>query len=172
MKVNIIIPDGHKLVKISDTIFRVVEDKSVLPTTWEEFCESNKIRKEECFINDEGSVLKYYHPHDTKFNDERDPDTDGNLIPNKEKAEAVLAFMKLLQLRDCYNGDWHPDWKNGLQYKYSFAPTVDMLNGKYGLCNQETRFSVEMFSFKSAELRDSFVENFKDLILKIMPLYE
>lgn len=94
----------------------------------------------------------------------RSNDDNKNVYPTKELAEASLALCQLLQLKDRYNGDWKPNWRNGNELKY-------VICCKSGIPNKSTaiRFSAIM-SFKTLELRDEFFKNFKDLLEIAKPL--
>jgi len=76
-----------------------------------------------------------------------------NNISTYERAEAFLALMQLVELRDAWNGDWKADYNNGNQPKFC------VMIGK-GL----TIRGVYALHFKSGALRDQFAEQFKDLI--------
>lgn len=84
---------------------------------------------------------------------------------NHATAEAVLALCQLIQLRNCYNGDWVPDWKDNtdkyfIVFCYQEARTIELEAAQYS-----------PLYFKSEELRDEFLRNFRDLIEKLKPLY-
>lgn len=76
-----------------------------------------------------------------------------NQLSTKERAEAILALMQLVELRDAYNGDWKADYNNESQRKFCIMI-------KKGLT---LRAGYPLY-FKSGELRDQFAEQFKDLI--------
>ena len=81
-------------------------------------------------------------------------------IPEKHK-----ALGKLEILRDHYNDGWIPDWKNEYQPKYG----ISILN-EYAIIDKYNLFSV-VLSFKTPELRDEFLSNFRDnLIEEAKPL--
>ena len=130
---------------------RVIYKKD-LPKTWEEFCKNNPIKPDEVFITNESDIV------DANFHsDERENIIDANLLPSIEYAKAMLALCKLIQLRDCYNDGWEPDWIREAAY-----PCIFYCRGKIKL---DTRFSYHcILAFKSKELRDTFYNNFKDLI--------
>lgn len=103
--------------------------KRYLPKTLEEFCERHKER------------LSNYGAFNTVV----------------EHAIAMTALWELIELRDCYNDGWKPDWTNGLN--------------KYGIENHggfvsktSTSFTSKILSFKTEELRDKFLTNFRELI--------
>lgn len=161
MKATIEIPDGYTLVKVRDTEYKVVKNEKKLPDTWEEFCKTHPLKFGESWV-DSYSQIMYI---DSKRGQKR---TEGcfNLLPNKEKAEAILALIQLIQLRDCYNGGWVPDFGNPIERKH-----VVSFIGNNWIKTWTTQYAY-IFSFKSEELRDKFLENFRDLLDKIKPLYQ
>lgn len=87
-----------------------------------------------------------------------------NLVaPNKELADAVVALLKLLFHRDYYNEEWQPDWKDE-EKKFS----IEIYEGEF-----DTFESVEcqrVFSFKTEEIRDKFLEDQRELLEIAKPL--
>jgi len=82
-----------------------------------------------------------------------------NLLP-----ETYKALRKLELLRDCYNDGWVADYKNVHQKKYCIY---------YISSRVQTMIFTEdqcLLNFKTAELRDKFLENFKDIIEIAKPL--
>jgi len=160
MAQTIKIPEGFEIKKVSDVEYRIVKKENVLPKTWEEFCELNPIIKDEYFIGSiSGEIFKIN-------SDRRKSCSDKNILPSKEKAEAILALCQLIQLRDCYNGDWKPDWSNLSQDKYTIYYDTNYFE------KNKNSFIARVLVFKTAKLRDEFFDNFKDLIEKLKPLYE
>ena len=146
--IEIEVPDGKQAVwKDGKVVFEDIEPQ--LPNTWEEFCEQNRIKKSECYL-DVSSCIR----------DARDGNryssTDKNLLPSKEAAEAHLALMQLHQLRDCYRQGWEPDW-NGYN-KYVIVKN----RGKYDVftSNWTSRF----LTFQDTETAKEFLTNFRELI--------
>ena len=72
-------------------------------------------------------------------------------------------FRKLELLRDCYNDGWKADWSK------DYGKYV-IFRHKKGLETTETPFCVAFLNFKTAELRDKFLKNFKDIIEIAKPL--
>ena len=157
---KIIIPDNMELVKVNDFEYKIVEKKVKLPQSWEEFCENYTIKFEEQYIEQDSSI-KYID----RFGDyKRGIDEDKNLLPNKEYAEAILALCQLIQLRDCYRQGWKPDWtSDDTKYCINFNNNFIQTNG-YTNTHQ-------ILAFQTYELRQEFVNNFKDLIEKVEPLF-
>ena len=157
MKTTIEIPDGYTLVKVSDTEYKAVKE---LPNTWEEFCKNYRVSTEsEVYINGCSDIR---HPERKN----RRAELDKNFLPNYEYAEAILALCQLIQLRDCYNDGWKPDWEERIEKKYVISFIVKKWTDSWSAQD------ACMFSFKSKELRDKFLENFRDLLDKIKPLYQ
>lgn len=160
MTQTIEIPEGFELKKVSDTEYKIVKKENVLPKTWEEFCKLNPIKYTERFISSSSCICG------TGRNvKERDEEEDRNLIPSKEKAEAILALCQLIQLRDCYNDGWKPDWNSHGKEKYTIYYDTNHFE------KTQSSFIGRVLVFKTEELRNEFFNNFKDLIEKLKPLY-
>ena len=124
-----------------------------LPKTWEEFCENNLIKPEEYFVSTASNITSAYDGELRK----RGSHMDANLLPSEEYAEAMLALCKLIQLRDCYNKGWKPDWSDKSEKHCIFynKGNVELFVRNSWSC---------ILVFKSRELRNKFYNNFKDLI--------
>lgn len=86
-----------------------------------------------------------------------------NTFSTKELAKASIAVAMLSQLRDEYNGDWKPDWDSYQESKYTLE--------YYDHINPSAAFRQRRFlAFKSKELRDKFLDNFRDLIKQARPI--
>ena len=86
------------------------------------------------------------------------------IFATKEQAEASLALAKLSQLREVYRDGWKPDWGNGSQKKHCIKFFQDKIDDdSYSLRSH-------FLSFQSEEVRDLFLENFRDLIEQAKPL--
>lgn len=83
--------------------------------------------------------------------------------PTQELADASEALRRLLFLRDYYNEGWQPDWKNE-EKKFS----IEIYEGEF-----DTFESIEcqrVFSFKTEEIRDKFLEEQRELLEIAKPL--
>ena len=152
--IKVEVPEWHKAVYNEDTqkveMVKVEKAMVELPKSWEEFCENFPFKKGEC-------VISYYGTIDN-IDAEARYKQSVNTLPNKETAEAFLALMQLVQLRDCYRQGWTPDWEDDEQQKYS----VITYSGE--VCT-ETRITTKgVLSFQSEEIRNEFLENFRELI--------
>lgn len=147
--IEIEVPDGYKVEYNKDT--QKVEIVRVeLPKSWEEYCKQNPIVDWEYFINERSEI-------DEIRKRERNPTTDMSTIQLREMAIAFRALMQLIQLKDCYRQGWTPDWEQ--PYKkycvYREGNSVFPFDGT---------FNSRVLSFQSEEIRDEFLNNFKDLI--------
>lgn len=84
-------------------------------------------------------------------------------FPTKAEAEASIALAQLCQLRDRYNDGWNPDWQN------SDDIWVIFFKGELAYVGVTDRRR-DVLRFKSKELAEQFLENFRDLIEKAKPL--
>ncbi len=163
-KTKIAVPEGYGVGKIEvvdgEVIVTYKEKEPKLPKSWEEYCKEEYCTKSRYFIADESYVLG-----GKEFNGALDPKTDKNLLPNKETAEAVLALCQLIQLRECYNQGWRPDWNCNDQDKYVIEPFQNEMT-------TDTRVSGgSILHFKNDKLCHQFLESFRNMIEKLKPLY-
>lgn len=89
-------------------------------------------------------------------------DNNRNIFSTKEEAEAAIALAQLSQLKKAYNGDWTPDYTDN---EFKFSIFIDSERFQLGVSKSTRSF----LSFKTAELRDEFARNFKELILTAKP---
>ena len=147
--IEIEVPDGYKAVYNKDT--QKVEIVRVeLPKSWEEYCKQNPIVDWEYFINERSEI-------DEIRKREKNPETDKSTIQTKDMAEAFIALMQLVQLRDCYRQGWKPNWK-GKTVKQNIICFEGVLGTDWSINVQY------VLSFQSKGIRNEFLENFKDLI--------
>lgn len=165
-EMKITCPDGYEIDKEKSTfeciVFKPIKKElyktwEKLPKTWAEFCKTHNTQGNEYWIRNNSSLQQVAGARN------RDIDADRNLMPSKELAEAMIALCQLMQLRDCYNNDWTPDWSE-VNSKY------DILFVNNEITTYSTSYTQRVLSFKSEELRDEFLKNFKDLIEIAKPL--
>lgn len=151
-EVKINIPEGYTIDKENSTFECIKFKKNKFPRTWEEFCNNYPIKEGEFFI-DSGSEIQ------ESTEGKRDSVEDAIILPNEKYAEAVLALCQLIQLRDCYNDGWQPDWKT-FETKYCIYIELDKvrLSVAYGISY--------LLTFKTQKIRDEFYNNFIDIIEK------
>lgn len=159
-EIKIDCPKGFEIDKENST-FECIKFKPVkkeLPKTWKEFCETHPRKVGEGYVKTDSSCRVVWAP------DPRNPEDDRNLLPSEELAEAMLALCQLIQLRDCYNDGWTPDWTNSDETKYViFQHKGEIILDRCWSTNK-------ILTFKIAGLRDQFLENFIDLIEIAKPL--
>jgi hypothetical protein len=85
---------------------------------------------------------------------------DRNVFKTEKQAKSALAYAQITQLMalSCYNGDWTPDWKNGLFDKYSLIRKDNAIE----LILRSDTFSP--ITFKSKDAQESFLKNHEDLL--------
>ena len=131
------------------------EKNKELPKTWEEFCKNYPRKKDEAYFDMCSQICIF--PQDYEY---RTEDTDKNLLPSKQAAEAHLALMQLHQLRDAWREGWLPDWNDGGQNKYVIAYD----KGEFEIWQYHT---VSRFlAFQDEKRADEFKDCFIDLIRK------
>ena len=152
-ELKIEVPQGYEIDRENSTFEKIVFKKveRELPTRWEDL----------------GVIRGFYvnaHSELRDFECYTGKDSNKNTFPTKEEAEACLALAQLCQLRDRYNDGWKPDWKNDTELKYVIEIFWDNIVKRVYEC----RYKV--LAFKTEELRDKFLENFKHLIWVAKPL--
>ena len=149
--IEIEVPDGKKAVwKEGKVVFEDLEPK--LPKTWDEFCEQNKIKESEYFINNSSYIANVC----ANGSDERHRNYGRNILPNKKAAEQHLVLMQLHQLRDCYRQGWIPTLN-----KTSFG-IIRRVEGDLEV--EKFVFSSRFLSFQSGKIAKDFLDNFRYLI--------
>jgi len=146
-------PEGYEIDKENSTFENIVFKpiKKELPKSWEELGEISGY-----YINDAGCVP-------IGINRCNHTGREINIFVTKEQAEASLALAQLSQLREVYRDGWKPDYHtNGQKFIIDFH--TNTITADY--CLQEMKF----LSFQSSEVRDLFLENFRDLIEQAKPL--
>ena len=161
LKFEVPVPEGYEIDKEKSTFEKIVFKKKEikLPKTWEEFCEKNPVKEGEVWFNEFSEIVEASSEESDRLVIE-----DKNNLPSKELAEAMLALCQLIQLRDCYNDGWVPDWNEYNKLKY-------VIENVRGDIETTTNGVVSrILAFKSSNLRDEFYKNFKDLIEIAKPL--
>lgn len=154
-ELKIQIPEGYCIDESKSTFEKIVfKKKDTKPRSWEEYCTNTK-RNGKYFIGPTSGIVKSYYCESESF----DTALDKNLLPSKELAEAFLAMMQLMSLRQAWIGEWEPDWKNRRQGKYCitlFENDEVMIDENIG--------STRSLSFPTKEMATDFMNTFKDLL--------
>ena len=156
-ELKIQIPEGYEIDKENSSFEKIVFKKkeNTKPRSWEEYCKNNEY-KEVWYVNEDSNIgwchLMY-----------RPISKDKNTLPTKELAEAFLAMMQLMSLRQAWIGDWEPDWSNA--------------DKKWCIVFEECELNVEYFYstsyplfFQTEEMATDFMNTFKDLLEIAKPL--
>lgn len=146
------VPEGYEIDKEKSTFEKIVFKKTEreLPKKWEDLYEVKG-----WFVDFQSDVVT--------SGSMRTGDNVKNRFPTKEEAKACIALAQLCQLRDRYNEGWKPNWDDGGE-KHCVYFHDNEINSAY------TYSSHRVLTFKTQELRDEFLENFKDLIETAKPL--
>lgn len=153
-ELKIEVPQGYEIDKEKSTFEKIVFKKveKELPKSWEEL-----------------DVVKGFYVNSLSEIAGTEEETcaeeyNRNTFPTKEEAEACIALAQLCQLRDIYNDGWKPNWRTGSEIKYCIIVDENkIVESQYITLNR-------VLHFKTPELRDEFLENFRDLIETAKPL--
>lgn len=164
-EIKITEPEGCEIEKVEivdvAAVITFKNKERKLPKSWEEFCKMFPVKiGKEFYFNTGSEILSEFKPGGV-----RDEHKDKNILPDRATAEAVLALCQLIQLRNCYNGDWVPDWTDYNQDKF----TIEFHENEI-FCDCVLIIATPLY-FKTEELRDEFLRNFRPLIEKLKPLY-
>ena len=152
-ELKIQVPEGYEIDRENSTFEKIVFKKveNELPKSWEEL----KIISG-YYLDSWGDICECEVKLDT-ISDNR------NIFPTKEEAEACLALTQLCQLRDRYNDGWKPDWTDNIEKYVIYFHAGEIISG-------DTYRAQSVLHFKTEELRDKFLENFRGLIETAKPL--
>ena len=152
-KIKITPPEGYEVDKEKSTfeeiVFKKIEPN--LPMSWENLrIVKGYYISSRSYINDIGMI--------------NTADVNRNLFPTEEEAKAMLAMAQLCQLRDKWNDGWKANWKDNTR-KYCIVSCKNILHKEF---YYDYGTSTPM-AFKTKELRDKFMETFKDLLEEAKP---
>lgn len=158
-------PEGCEIEKVEivdgAAVVTFKEKERKLPKSWEEFCEMfPKIKAVEYYVGANSGIIEGSIGRHRK-------EYDKNLLPDRATAEAVLALCQLIQLRNAYNGDFKVNWIDTKQHKY----VIGFDCGGDIKCDCYIGQCITYLFFKTKDLRDEFLRNFRPLIEKLKPLY-
>lgn len=161
-ELKIDIPEGYEIDKENSTFEKIVfKKKHTYPKSWEEFCENCRAIDPEYFVSSTSHICT------TIVNRHRDYAEDRNNCKTKEEAEAFLALIQLKRL-------WHEyvDNYSGKVDDYYFINCFSSINGcEFTVLQSCSVISKFLFKFPSKELAQEFLHNFKDLFIKVSPLW-
>lgn len=142
---------GGDLKKLALRVY-AEEELKVPPRTWKEYCK--KAYGKFYYIN-YGKIQEYTLATDSigGLNEV----AAGEMLPSKEMADAVLAFEKLLILRDSWIGNWKPNWEKSV-------PCITCMNNDE-IYIGEYSYTSHPLSFPTVEMAEDFNKCFKEFIL-------
>lgn len=160
-ELKITIPEGFEIDKENSSFERIVfKKKDTKPRSWEEYCD--KFKGQFYYIQDNRDNIA------TSFVPNGLVSAYKNYVPSKELAEAFLAMMQLMSLRQDWihkwsiesgmTDDWKPDWKNGNETKYCLIHVKNIIK----IC--DFYIANHTLSFPTEEMAEDFMNCFKDLL--------
>ena len=154
MTLSINPPEGFEIDKeksypnSNEIVYKPIENR--LPEKWDDF------------YNLKGYYLDTWC-NIYKYEKGRARETNKNVWPTKELAEASLALCQLVRFRDAWNEGWQPDWTDN-EHKYNLRVFCNEIEIEFSC------FTRYVLSFKTEEIRDKFAKTFKELIKTAKPL--
>ena len=150
--VKITPPEGYEVDKekstFSEIVFKKLEPN--LPMSWEEL---EEVKGYFVHLNSEISGHLMI---------DKSVAYSRNVFPTKEEAKAMRAMAQLCQLRDAWNGEWRADWEDDTP-KYCITSYKNILEKEHYYNTSSS------MAFQTIELRDKFMETFKDLLEEAKP---
>lgn len=145
-------PEGYEIDKEKSTFNEIVFKKLEpnLPMSWEELGEV-----EGYFIYEHSGIN--VHPVIDKA-----VAYNRNLFPTKEEAEAMRAMAQLCQLRDRWNNGWEANWGDDTEKYCIYSYNCKLEKSTF-------TYTYSPMAFKTIELRNKFMETFKDLLEEAKP---
>lgn len=134
---KIVLPDGWEIDKVEGNEIILKESEKELPKTWE------------------GCIAILV---DNNRLDERTIAGDSpRLYVPKNLSKPFRALSKLLVCREVYRQGWKPNWDES-KAKY-------VIGCEYNNIYKDKMYNLQsLLSFQSEEIRDKFLENFRNLI--------
>ena len=164
-ELKITIPEGQEIdwqesAKQEKIVFKRKDTK---PRSWEEYYEQ-QIANKKCGyyiddINCDSAVVVW--------DDYVGADKWKNVLPSKELAEAFLAMMQLMSLRQAWIGDWKPDYYMNMASNWciEYEPNP----GVFSIENH-CKTNGGGLTFPTREMTKDFMNCFKDLLGIAKPL--
>lgn len=141
------IPQGYEIDKEKSTfdniVFNKIENK--LPLRYSE------IKKDVPIITSEIEIYSMYR-------DKSSWNLHYNKSTNINRLCAFKALMQLVELRDAWNDGWMADYINGNEFKFNIYFSENKIR------TSNTHYVSCVLNFKTGQLRDKFLEQFKELI--------
>ena len=156
-ELKITIPEGQEIdwqesAKQEKIVFKKKDPK---PRSWEEYC--NNFSGELFYFSNRNSIESVVTSDGMSY-------TAKDYLPSKELAEAFLAMMQLMSLRQAWIGNWEPDWNDETRVKWN----IICLQNQVCLCDSLIKSRV--LSFPTKEMAIDFMNCFRVLLEIAKPL--
>ena len=156
-ELKITIPEGQEIdwqesAKQEKIVFKKKDPK---PRSWEEYC--NNFSGELFYFSNRNSIESVVTSDGMSY-------TAKDYLPSKELAEAFLAMMQLMSLRQAWIGNWKPDWNDETRVKWN----IICLQNQVCLC--DTLIKSRVLSFPTKEMAIDFMNCFRVLLEIAKPL--
>ena len=156
-ELKITIPEGQEIdwqesAKQEKIVFKNINTK---PKSWEEYC--NNFSGELFYFSNRNSIESVVTSDGMSY-------TAKDYLPSKELAEAFLAMMQLMSLRQAWIGNWEPDWNDETRVKWN----IICLQNQVCLCDSLIKSRV--LSFPTKEMAIDFMNCFRVLLEIAKPL--
>ena len=157
-EIKVEVPKGYCIDKEKSTFEKIVfKKKDNKPRSWEEYC--HNFRGEFYYIKDnENNIGK-----SSTFTSYGLESIYRNTLPSKVLAEAFLAMMQLMSLRQAWIGDWKPDWNDNKKKN-----CIIIFDNKFNI-EPFSRYH-QVLSFPTEEMAKEFMNCFRDLLNVAKPL--
>lgn len=169
-ELKIVVPNGYEIDKENSTFEKIVfKEIDTKPKSWEEYCEQQIInRKKGYYIRD-----AFCDVSEIGWDGCASTDAWRNVLPSKDFAEAFLAMMQLVSLRENWihkwslerglTKDWQPDWND-------FLDKWCIVNSGNELLISNYIHIVRILSFPTEKMVNEFMVCFRDLLEIAKPL--
>lgn len=162
-ELKIHIPEGQEIdwqesAKQEKIIFKPIDTK---PRSWEEYCKQTSANTHWSYCKKYKQILPIF----TGTSCEKLSINDKASVSSKKLAEAFLAMMQLMSLRQAWIGDWEPDWNNVNQKKAYIRCGGNELD-----VSCITKVISRPLSFPTQEMAEEFLGCFRYLLEIAKPL--
>jgi len=159
-ELKITIPEGYEIDRVNSTFEKIIFKKiDTKPRSWEEYCKTHK--GDFYYITSDSNISGLgFDPGINPL----DVNTGKNILPSEELAEAFLAMMQLMSLRQAWIGDWVPDWTDLKMVKWNIIHWQDVF------CIDSSCLESNALSFPTRKIAEDFKNCFSDLLKIAKPL--
>lgn len=146
--ITVDVPEGYnvKFNKNSNQLEFIKKDSK--PKSWEEYC--TQVENTKCYTTCVATLSnRMASPQFDEFD-------------TKEEIKAFIALGKLIQLHKAWVKGWKPDWQ-----KDNFKFVIEGHAGAIAISSNV--YVHRLFAFPTEEMRDEFLDTFKDLLEEAKP---